>query len=119
ADQGSQQLQGEAGEEQLESMVRGVFPMDETAGIGPGVIGAEIHQVVLDARGMKSGAILWECKNAKHWSDAWVAKLKADQRSLHADVAVIVTTSLPKGCSRFAMPDGVIGSDLACAATLA
>jgi len=119
ADQGSQQLQGEAGEEQLESMLRGAFPMDEIAGIGQGVRGADIHQVVLDARGMKSGAILWECKNAKHWSDAWVAKLKADQRSLHADVAVIVTTSLPKGCSRFAMLDGVIVSDFACAATLA
>jgi hypothetical protein len=119
ADQGSQQLQGEAGEDELESMLRGAFPTDDINGIGQGVRGADIHQVVLDARGLKCGAILWECKNAKHWSDAWIAKLKADQRSLHADISVLVTASLPKGCSRFTMLDGVIVSDFACAPTLA
>ena len=118
ADQGSQQLQGEAGEEQLESMLRAAFPVDDINGIGQGVRGADIHQVVLDPRGLKSGAILWECKNAKNWSDGWIAKLKADQRSLHADVAVLVTAALPKGCSRFTMVDGVIVSDFACATTL-
>src|SRR3954468_25080107 len=102
ADQGSQQLQGEAGEEQLEATLRGAFPRDDISGIGQGIRGADIQQVVLDGRGLKGGSILWECKNAKHWSDGWIAKLKADQRALHADVAVLVTASLPKGCSRFA-----------------
>jgi hypothetical protein len=119
ADQGSQQLQGEAGEEQLEATLRGAFPVDDISGIGQGVRGADIHHVVLDARGLKAGAILWECKNAKHWSDAWIAKLKADQRSLHAEVAVLVTASMPKGCTRFTMIDGIIVSDFACAAMLA
>jgi hypothetical protein len=118
ADQGSQQLQGEAGEDQLEAVLRAAFPMDNISGIGQGIRGADIHQTVLDSRGLKSGAILWECKNAKNWSDAWIVKLKADQRAQHADVAVLVTASLPKGCSRFTMLDGVIVSDFACAATL-
>jgi hypothetical protein len=118
ADQGSQQLQGEAGEDQLEAVLRAAFPMDNISGIGQGIRGADIHQTVLDSRGLKSGAILWECKNAKNWSDAWIVKLKADQRAQHADVAVLVTASLPKGCSRFTMVDGVIVSDFACAATL-
>jgi hypothetical protein len=119
AEQGSQQLQGEAGEDQLEGALRAAFPMDNISGIGQGIRGADIHQVVLDARGMKGGSILWECKNAKNWSDAWLVKLKSDQRALHADVAVLVTASLPKGCARFAMLDGVIVTDFACAATLA
>lgn len=119
AEQGSQQLQGEAGEDQLEAALRAAFPMDNVSGIGQGIRGADIHQVVLDARGMKGGSILWECKNAKNWSDAWIVKLKSDQRALHADVAVLVTASLPKGCARFAMLDGVIVTDFACAATLA
>ena len=119
ADQGSQQLQGEAGEEALESILRGAFPADDVSGIGQGIRGADIHQVIVDSRGVRSGSILWECKNARNWSDAWITKLKNDQRTLHADVAVIVTAALPKDCRRFAMIDGVLVTDFACAGALA
>ena len=119
ADQGSQQLQGEAGEEELETILRQAFPMDDISGIGQGIRGADIHHVVVDARGAKRGAILWECKNARNWSDGWIAKLKADQRSLHADVAVLVTAALPKECRRFTTIDGVLVTDFACAGALA
>ena len=77
-----------------------------------------IH-VIVDSRGARRGAILWECKNARNWSDGWIAKLKTDQRSLHADVAVLVTASLPKDCRRFTMIDGVLVTDFACAGALA
>ena len=119
AEQGSQQLQGEAGEGELESLLRANFPSDEISAIGQGVRGADVHQIVIDPRGRKSGAILWECKNTKNWSDGWIAKLKQDQRSLRADVAVLVTATLPKGCTRFALIDGVLVTDFACAAGLA
>ena len=119
ADQGSQQQQGEAGEDRLEAILRDGFPMDDISGIGQGVRGADVHQIVIDARGAKCGAILWECKNAKNWSDGWIAKLKTDQRGLHADVAVLVTASLPKGCTRFTTIDGVIVTDFACVGALA
>jgi hypothetical protein len=119
AEQGSQQLQGEAGEGELESILRGSFPMDDITGIAQGVRGADIHQVVVDLRGSQCGAILWECKNAKHWSDGWIAKLKDDQRTLRADISVLVTASLPKGCTRFTTIDGVVVTDFACAAALA
>ena len=119
ADQGSQQLQGEAGEEELDSLLRAAFPSDEITAIGQGVRGADIHQVVVDGRGRRCGAILWECKNARNWSDGWLAKLKQDQRALHADVAVLVSAMLPKGCSRFTLTDGVVITDFACATALA
>ena len=119
AEQGSQQLQGEAGEDLLENVLRGTFPVDEINGIGQGVRGADLHQIVCDARGARVGSILWESKNAKNWSEAWIAKLKADQRAMNADVAVLVTCNLPKGCSRFALIEGVLVTDLACAAPLA
>ena len=119
AEQGSQQLQGEAGEGELESLLRANFPSDEISAIGQGVRGADVHQVVIDPRGGKIGAILWECKNTRNWSDGWIAKLKQDQRSLHADVAVLVTATLPKGCTRFALIESVLVTDFACAAGLA
>lgn len=119
AEQGSQQLQGEAGEEELESLLRTNFPSDELNAIGLGIRGADVHQIVVDARGKKIGSILWECKNTRHWSDGWLAKLKHDQRSLHADVAVLVSATLPKGCARFALIEGVLVTDFASAAGLA
>jgi len=120
ADQGSQQTQGEAGEDRLETLLRDAFPQDEVTGIGQGLRGADLHQIVVNSRGARCGAILWECKNAKNWSDAWIAKLKNDQRALHADLAVLVSATLPKSCTTFALlPDGVIITSFACAATLA
>ena len=97
AEQGSQQLQGEAGEGELESLLRASFPSDEISAIGQGVRGADVHQIVIDPRGGKVGAIVWECKNTRNWSDGWIAKLKQDQRSLHADVAILVTATLAQG----------------------
>ena len=119
AEQGSQQLQGEAGEAELESNLRAAFPWDDITPVAQGVRGADLHHIVVDLRGARCGAILWECKNAKHWSEAWIGKLKEDQRALRADVAVLVTASLPKGCSRLTVIDGVIVVDFACAAPLA
>ena len=119
ADQGSQQLQGEAGEHELESILRATFPWDEIAPVPQGIRGADLHQTVVDARGSRCGTILWECKNAKNWSDGWIAKLREDQRTLRADVAVVVTTSLPKGCTNFSIVDGVVVTNFACAAAVA
>jgi len=119
ADQGSQQLQGEAGEDELESILRATFPCDDIAPVPQGIRGADLHQIVVDARASRCGAILWECKNAKNWSDGWIAKLKDDQRTLRADVAILVTASLPKGCTHFSVVDGVVVTTFACAAPVA
>jgi hypothetical protein len=119
AEQGSQQTQGEAGETELEATLRATFPFDDVTPVAQGVRGADIHQIVVDGRGSRCGAILWECKNARNWSDGWIAKLKEDQRTMRADVAVLVTASLPRGCTRFVVVDGVLVTDFACAAPLA
>jgi len=119
ADAGSQQLQGEAGEGELESILRERFPTDDINAVAPGVRGADIHHIVVDPRGARCGSLLWECKNTKHWSDTWIPKLKDDQRARRADVAVLVTSALPRGCSRFTMVDGVIVTEFACAGAVA
>lgn len=113
AEQGSQQLQGEAGEGELEGVLRDTCRTDDIQPVAQGIRGADLHHVVFDARGMRAGALLWECKNTRHWSDGWIAKLKADQRAIHADVAVLVSACLPRGVSRFAYVDGVLVTDFA------
>lgn len=119
AEQGSQQVQGEAGEHELEATLRAAFPWDEITPVAQGARGADLHQIVVDTRGARCGAVLWECKNAKNWSESWIVKLKEDQRALRADVAVLVTATLPRGCSRFTIIDGVVVTDFTCASPLA
>jgi hypothetical protein len=119
AEQGSQQLQGEAGEWQLEATLREACRTDDITATSQGIRGADLHHVVLDPRGTRAGTILWECKNARHWSDTWIGKLKMDQRAVHADVAVLVTACLPKGMSRFGYVDGVLVADFASAGGVA
>jgi hypothetical protein len=53
------------------------------------------------------GAILWECKRTKAWNDVWLAKLRDDQRSAKAEIALIVSTVLPKGLETFDLIDGI------------
>lgn len=112
AEQGSQQLQGEAIECELEALLSDSCRLDRVCPVRPGVRGGDIHHVVIDDRGRNVGAILW-CKNTRHWSDMWLVKLKADQRAIQAEVAVLVTACLPKSVSRFAYVDGLLVTDFA------
>jgi len=95
ANQGSQQVQGEAQELDLEIMLRREFPDDLIEPIGKGVLGADIRQVVKSPRGFDCGRILWESKRTKNWTDNWIVKLKDDLISDKAHIPVIVSEALP------------------------
>lgn len=99
ASQGSQQLQGEVLELDIETMLRTSFPNDTIEPVAKGVTGADIQQVVKSPKGIVCGVILWEIKRTKTWSDGWIDKLKKDLREQKANFPVIVTTSLPKSIS--------------------
>lgn len=47
--------------------------------------------------GQTCGKIIWEAKRAEHWSEKWLQKLKDDQQAANAEIAVLVTTAMPKG----------------------
>lgn len=101
-EQGSQQLQGEVLELELENTMKRNFPYDVIKEVPKGVRGADILQVVKNSYGREVGTIVWELKRTKSWSEGWIAKLKEDQRTLKADLAVIVTQVLPDGVANFA-----------------
>lgn len=95
-EQGSQQIQGEALEISLEAVLRSAFPFDEIVPVPKGVNGADLLQRVRSASGQHCGTIVWETKETKNWQPAWIAKLKDDQRAVGAELAVLVTTAMPK-----------------------
>jgi hypothetical protein len=107
AEQGSQQLQGEVLELELENLLRTKFPFDSIEPVAKGESGGDVLQRVVSQTGQPSGSILWESKRTKNWSDSWLVKLREDQRTAKAEVAVIVSQALPKGIEAFDMIDGV------------
>ena len=61
-EQGSQQLQGEVLELELENIIRREFPYDEIKEVPKGVNGPDLIQVVKNDRGKVCGTIVWESK---------------------------------------------------------
>jgi len=107
AEQGSQQLQGEVLELELEAQLRGKFPLDTIQPVPKGEHGGDVLHVVNDPLGQTCGTILWESKRTKNWSDGWLTKLREDQRSAKAELAVIISQALPKSVETFDLIDGV------------
>jgi hypothetical protein len=107
AEQGSQQLQGEVQELELEALLRMKFPRDAIQPVPKGEHGGDVLQTVIGPLGQPCGIILWESKRTKNWSDGWLAKLRDDQRTAKAEVAVIISQALPKAVETFDQVEGV------------
>ena len=107
AEQGSMQLQGETQELALEQMLKDTFPFDLIAEVGKGVRGADCIQTVRNSYGQECGQIIYESKRTTSFSAEWIEKLKADMRSQGAEIAVIVTKTMPKDMDCFGIKDGV------------
>ena len=107
AEQGSQQLQGEVQELELENVLRGKFPRDNVEPVPKGDHGGDVLHRVLGPTEQICGTILWESKRTKNWSDGWLSKLREDQRAAKAEFAVIVSQVLPKDVESFDLVDGV------------
>lgn len=96
AAQGSQQLQGEIMELDLERSLAEAFRDDELEPVAKGVKGGDILQTVKSPRGTSCGVMLWEIKRTKNWTDGWIPKLKEDMRNAKANIPIIVTEVMPK-----------------------
>jgi len=111
AEQGSQQLQGEVQELELESLLTAKFPRDTIQPVPKGEFGGDVLQRVVGPLNQICGTILWESKRTKNWSDGWLAKLREDQRAAKAEIAVIISQALPKEVDTFGFVDGIWVAD--------
>lgn len=108
AKQGSQQLQGEVLELELEERLKEAFPLDEFLPVPKGIEGADIWQKVKNKFGQEAGSILWETKRTKQWSNSWLSKLREDARQANATVSILVSEVLPDDTKYFKRKEGVI-----------
>jgi hypothetical protein len=107
AEQGSQQTQGEVQELAIENMLRAKFPYDTIEPVPKGEFGGDTIQRVVSTAGVVAGTILWESKRTKNWSNTWLAKLRDDQRTAKAEIAILISQALPDGVETFECVDGV------------
>lgn len=108
AEQGSQQLQGEVQELELERALREHFPKDKIEAIKTGVRGADVFQTVVSDESKECGTILWESKRVRHWKNSFIDKLLRDKGAVQADLAVVVTDALPDRIGAIGSIQGVL-----------
>ena len=107
ADQGSMQMQGEVMELAIEQVLAQAFPHDRIEEVPKGIRGADSIQTVINNLLQECGKIIYESKRTKTFSDQWIQKLKQDQMEASADLAVLVTESMPKGMEDFGEYNGI------------
>jgi hypothetical protein len=107
AEQGSMQLQGEVLELALEELLKSNFPFDTIEEVAKGTKGADCIQYVKNNLGQMCGKIIYESKRTKAFTYEWIEKLKRDMRAQQADIAVIVTETLPRDMDSFGFKEGV------------
>ncbi|PIE85344.1 hypothetical protein CSA08_02085 [Candidatus Gracilibacteria bacterium] len=108
AEQGSQQIQGDIQEDDLKNALINAFPVDGIEDVATGVKGADLLHYVKNNLGQNTGLIVWESKNTKTWSDSWIMKLKDDKLKVNGNIAILVTSVLPKEINNFGMLDEVM-----------
>jgi hypothetical protein len=110
-EQGSQQTQGEVFELDIETKLQVKYPQDGIFPVAKGVRGADIIQSVRNNLLQECGKIIIEVKNTKQFSKKFIDKIKDDKREANADIAIILTVSLPSDVRYFTIQDGVIVCD--------
>lgn len=107
ANQGSMQSQGEVQELHIEDILKDMFRLDIVAEVPKGFHGADIIHTVVDKLGNSCGTIIYESKRTKHFSIDWIEKLKSDRLKAKADIAVLVTETMPKEMDHLGIKDGI------------
>ena len=87
--------------------MRNTFPYDTINEVPKGTSGADCIQEVVNSHLKVVGAIAYETKRTKTFSNGWIDKLKTDMRSHKAQIGIIVTETMPKDMDVFGERDGV------------
>lgn len=90
-------------EQDVLAALRSAFPTDRVERHGKR--GDILHTILTGDQ--EIGRILYECKNAGVWQNAWLSKLKQDGRKRGTPYLVLVTRRLPAKARAFCVRDGI------------
>lgn len=101
AEQGSQQIQWDISEDDLKYAIIQAFPIDNIDDVSTGIKWADLIQTVKNNMWQSVWTIIWESKNTKSFERKWLIKLKEDKLKEKWNIAILVTTTLPKEIENF------------------
>jgi hypothetical protein len=108
SEQASQQIQWDIQEDDIRDALKWAFPIDDISDVATWVKWADLIQTVKNNIGVWAWIIVWESKNTKTWTDSWIMKLKDDKLKVKWNIAILVTTVLPKWLENFGMINDVM-----------
>ena len=107
ADQGSMQIQGEAGEVSIENYLLDTYINDKIDTIKPGAKGADLLLNVSKNGRKTDGTIYIEVKRHKDYKKSWIPKFKNDLLEKNADIGLLITEVMPKDVTKPTLIDGI------------
>jgi len=96
AEQGSMQIQGEAGEISIENYLLDTYIFDKVDPIKPGAKGADLLLSVSENGRTIDGTIYIEIKRHKIFKKSWIPKFTDDLLEKNADIGLLITENLPE-----------------------
>lgn len=108
SEQWSQQIQWDISEDDLKNALNQAFPIDDILDVPTWIKWADLIQNVKNNFGQNIWTIVWESKNTKSWTDSWIMKLKEDKLKVNWNIAILVTSVLPKEIKYFWLIDDVM-----------
>lgn len=108
SEQWSQQIQWDISEDDLKNTLSYSFPHDDIEDVPTWVKWADLLQTIKDNFWQSVWIIVWESKNTKSWTDSWIMKLKDDKLKVNWNIAILVTSVLPKWVKHFWLVDDIM-----------
>lgn len=106
-EQGSMQIQGETFELVVENYLKTQFKYDNILPVAKGISGADIIHEVIN-RDEVCGRIIYETKRTKTFNKKdWIDKLKQEQINSKADIAILITNTMPDEETKVVLIEGV------------
>jgi hypothetical protein len=104
---------GEPGEAALYEALVGTFAEDQCriSRVAKGRAGPDLIVEVLDHAGVAIATVVVEAKNHRRWSNAFITKVRSDQRDAGASWSILATNTFPKNGRGLAVIEGVIVCD--------
>ena len=108
SEQWSQQIQWDIQEDDLKNALSQAFPIDNISDVATWVKWADLIQTVRNNMWQTAWIIVWESKNTKSWTNDWIMKLKDDKLKVNWNIAILVSTILPKDMKNFGMINDIM-----------
>lgn len=105
-------ISGASAEINFLNELKAAYPNDEITPVPKGKSGADFIHKVFGSPNRCAGTMIEEVKFTNSFKPQWIPKLKDDQKAISAEVALLITQTMPPGKNIVEIIDGVYVIDM-------